>query len=147
MKKIKLYNWESSFDFGQYKGEQLKEVFEKNPSYISWCFQKVEWFCITDDIFKKLPIVLALQKDNRMSNVKEQQDWLQILVDKHSKKKEELNSVQSEISNDYKYESDYNYYDNKPYMLGDPRYDRNENPWIDVFGEGEEAETAYWNTN
>ena len=25
--------------------------------------------------------------------------------------------------------------------------DPNENPWIEVFGEGEEAEAAYWNTH
>ena len=35
----------------------------------------------------------------------------------------------------------------EPYMLGDPYYDRNENPWINVFGYGKEAETAYWNTD
>lgn len=38
-------------------------------------------------------------------------------------------------------------YDGLPYRSGDPRHDRNENPWIDVFGEGDEAETAYWNTD
>lgn len=41
---------------------------------------------------------------------------------------------------------DYSSYD-EPIQKGDPRYDRNENPWIDVFGPGEEAETAYWNTD
>jgi len=35
----------------------------------------------------------------------------------------------------------------EPYTLGDPFDDRNENPWINVFGYGEEAETAYWNTD
>jgi hypothetical protein len=42
------------------------------------------------------------------------------------------------------YYSDYD--DSEPIIMGDPRYDRSENPWIDVFGEGEEAEAAYWNT-
>lgn len=37
--------------------------------------------------------------------------------------------------------------DETPYTLGDPSCYRNENPWIDVFGYGAEAETAYWNTN
>lgn len=45
------------------------------------------------------------------------------------------------------YENDYDYEDSEPYMSGDPRYDSDENPWIDVFGEGDEAETAYWNTD
>ena len=39
------------------------------------------------------------------------------------------------------------YHSDEPYMQGDPRHDRQENPWIDVFGEGDEAETAYWNTH
>jgi hypothetical protein len=34
---------------------------------------------------------------------------------------------------------DYNRYN--------PAHDPNENPWIDVFGPGDEAETAYWNTD
>jgi hypothetical protein len=38
-------------------------------------------------------------------------------------------------------------YDRPAFAIGDPRFDASENPWIDVFGEGEEAETAYWNTH
>lgn len=38
------------------------------------------------------------------------------------------------------------YYDDN-YNAGNLRYDRNENPWIDVFGPGDEAEAAYWNTD
>lgn len=30
---------------------------------------------------------------------------------------------------------------------GNPACDPGENPWIEVFGPGEEAETAYWNTD
>lgn len=45
-----------------------------------------------------------------------------------------------------RYSTDDIDYTNEPYMQGDPRYDISENPWIDVFGEGEEAEAAYWNT-
>lgn len=146
MKKIKLYDWESSFDFGQHNGESLKEVFDRNPSYLSWCFQKVDCFCIIDDIFEKLPIVISLKKNNTMSNVKEQQDWLKILTDKHFLKKQELNDAK-QAKDTFDYDSHYEYIDNEPIMLGDPRYDRSENPWIDVFGEGEEAETAYWNTD
>lgn len=58
----------------------------------------------------------------------------------------------SETSQYDNYDEDYNshndyYDDDEPYMAGDPRYDRDENPWIDVFGPGDEAETAYWNTD
>lgn len=48
-------------------------------------------------------------------------------------------------------DQDVNYhsgnYHSDDYYSGDIRYDRSENPWIDVFGPGEEAETAYWNTD
>jgi hypothetical protein len=36
--------------------------------------------------------------------------------------------------------------DDDTVIMGDPRHDSDENPWIDVFGEGEEAEDAYRNT-
>lgn len=141
MRNYKLYNWEKLFDFGQHKGQSVKDVFEKSPSYISWCFQKVEWFCIPDEIFEKLPIVISLRTG------KDEDDWLKKLTDLQSRKIEllESQSLQNdEIQNDNFHES---YTDNRPYMKGDPRFDRDENPWIDVFGEGEEAEAAYWNTH
>ena len=34
-----------------------------------------------------------------------------------------------------------------PYSPSNPAHDRTQNPWIDVFGPGEEAEDAYWNTH
>ena len=34
-----------------------------------------------------------------------------------------------------------------PYMFGDHRYDKSENPYIDFFGEGDEANDAYSNKN
>jgi hypothetical protein len=33
------------------------------------------------------------------------------------------------------------------YDATSPAHDQNENPWIDVFGPGDEAESAYWNTD
>ncbi|MEZ4921850.1 MAG: hypothetical protein R2780_01650 [Crocinitomicaceae bacterium] len=136
---MKLYDWDSIFDFGQNEGRSLKEVFGSNNSYISWCFQKVDWFCITDEIFEQLPVVIALRND------KSKEDWLKILTDKHSDKKLKLQEEESYSIGDN--QTDQEYHDNEPYMIGDPRYDSAENPWIDVFGEGDEAETAYWNTD
>ncbi|MDG1778638.1 MAG: hypothetical protein P8H23_04750 [Flavobacteriaceae bacterium] len=83
MRKMKQYSFESVFDFGQCEGKTLKEVFDKSPSYINWCFQKVDWFCITDDIFNKLPIVEFLRKDLNTENMK----WLEELVSIHNNKK------------------------------------------------------------
>ena len=48
--------------------------------------------------------------------------------------------------NNYSYSGNSKYYADE-YYAGDIRYDRDANPWIDVFGPGDEAETAYWNTD
>lgn len=136
MKRIKLYDWQSKFDFGQCEEKTVKEIFENSPSYISWCFQKVDWFCITDEIFNKLPIVITLKTDS------EKVAWLEMLTEKHSNKKEKL---QEEIQRN-KTENEFTISDEEPYFSGDPRHDRDENPWIDILGDEDEAETAYWNT-
>jgi hypothetical protein len=144
MRKTKLYNWESKFDFGKYNQKSIKEVFEKNPSYIDWCFQKVDWFCVSDEIFEKIPIVVSLKKYKEVFITKEQQDCLKILNEKHEMKKQKLIET-TPVNGSLKY-INYFHCENEPHIFGDPRYDRSENPWIDVFGEGEEAEVAYWNT-
>ena len=32
------------FDFGKYKGETVEYVGYLDPSYISWCIEKFDWF-------------------------------------------------------------------------------------------------------
>lgn len=91
MRRIKLYNFETEFDFGQCKGQKIKDVFDKTPAYVNWCFQKIDWFCITDEIFNKLPIIIALRKENKLDDRKEQKDWLKILTELHNYKKSKLN--------------------------------------------------------
>lgn len=82
---------------------------------------------------------------------------LECLQVKNNVKVDELNFVSNileknhffrEIDDIHEFESrDFvDYDDSKPIMMGDPRCDQYENPWIDVFGEGDEAEAAYWNT-
>ena len=108
---MKLYDFETEFDFGQCKGQKLKNVFDKSPSYVSWCFQKVDWFCITDEIFNQLPIIISLKKENKLDNVKEQKDWLKILIDLHNMKQSKLKNSNINIkdSNNNTYFSDINW--------------------------------------
>jgi len=49
-------------------------------------------------------------------------------------------------SKSHSFPQDMNYKD-KVYRVDDPASDPNQNPWIEVFGEGEEAKAAYWNTH
>lgn len=44
-------------------------------------------------------------------------------------------------------EDDYLEYADWDYDPSNPAHDPQENPWIDILGPGDEAETAYWNTD
>ena len=56
----KVYNLNSVLDFGQYKEETIKEVFEKNLSYILWCIEKIDYFYVDDDIYEKIMNLCSL---------------------------------------------------------------------------------------
>lgn len=88
MRTVKLYTFQSKLDFGQCEGELLKDVFDKSPSYIEWCFQKIDWFCLIDEVFNQLPIVLFLKKDNK--DIPLQKNWLKSLIDLHELKKSKI---------------------------------------------------------
>lgn len=51
---MKLFEWDTEFNFGKFKGQTLKNVYAQSPNYIYWSIEKVEWFCITDEVFKNL---------------------------------------------------------------------------------------------
>lgn len=55
---MKIYMWDSVFDFGKFKGQTLKLVDEQLPSYIFWCIQTIDWFCVDKEIFNNLSIVI-----------------------------------------------------------------------------------------
>lgn len=90
MSKYQLYNWDTMFGFGKHKGKKVRDVFKESPNYISWCFQKIDWFCLSDDVFNSLPLIISLREENKIDNVKDQKDWLSIMTDKHIIKKSKL---------------------------------------------------------
>jgi len=66
--------------------------------------------------------------------------------------KDQVWKLNSEYGENYNQSQSHSYnqdmpYNDKVYRVDDPANDPNQNPWIEVFGEGEEAETAYWNTH
>lgn len=74
----------------------------------------------------------------------EEMNFVRVILENNQFFKETDDEVDPDFEQS-EYSSDYD--DSEPFMMGDPRYDSSENPWIDVFGEGEEAEAAYWNTD
>ena len=51
---MKLYNLSSKLDFGEYRGQSLKEVFQKDPDYIEDCIMDEPLFCFNPDHVEKL---------------------------------------------------------------------------------------------
>lgn len=102
---IKLYDWNDLFDFGQCFGKTILEVFNTSPSYVEWCFKNVDTFCISDEIFKKLPIVIYLQNDkqNKIHLIK--------LENLHSTKKNKFKNITAEFFKESKSHADNKDYD------------------------------------
>ena len=101
---MKLYTLNSVFDFGQYKGENLKNVFEKNPVYINWCFQKIDWFCISDELYNLLPITLPSQTPNEKSLEEFAKEHIINMYNLHEQKKllfQNFNQKKEDKFNDY----------------------------------------------
>lgn len=125
-------------EFGKYKGLSIAEVAKRNPFYLDWCIRNVNHFWLYSKTFSSVLNIsresfyftkeackknyAKLAKGNRRSASKRTQS---ISQDWSRKKGEDANW-------------DYDRYN--------PAHDSDQNIWIDVLGAGEEAETAYWNT-
>ncbi len=142
MKRTVQYDWESRLNFGKYKGLVFKEVFQKDLQYIWWCFQMIDWFCITDEIFEKMPIVIAARENNFLDPKNPQENWLKMFVDKHSLKKER-------ITNTYPRTSDQNYYERESYSQYAGSYAQDVEGLSDDFINDvlDGNPDAYWNTD
>jgi hypothetical protein len=51
---MKLYSLNTKLDFGDFKGQTLKDVFMNDPEYIETCILENPVFCFTDNILEKL---------------------------------------------------------------------------------------------
>jgi len=43
---MKIYDLETTFDFGEFKGKALKDVFANDPEYVEECILDIPDFCI-----------------------------------------------------------------------------------------------------
>lgn len=119
---MKAYDLQTVFKFGKHKGKSLAEVAAINVHYIIWCIKNVDNFYISTDTINDINTIVKIAIPNDIHLILQQ-------------KALQLENEDEEEDNDG--------YDNSYYE----RKSCSENPWVDVFGEGEEAETAYWNTD
>jgi broad specificity phosphatase PhoE len=51
---MKFYDVDSEFTFGKYEGKTIKEVFEKDPKYIDFCYNNIDEFYVSPSVLKDL---------------------------------------------------------------------------------------------
>ena len=139
-RQLKQYYFNVPIDFGMYKGEILQEIIEKNGSYIKWCVLNVDYFFVAledlQECYDKMGWILS--DDAKLALAKKEQRLAEF------NQCDEVDVIEDSPRS----------WDQDELEIGDWEYDRHnpahspsENPWIDVFGAGEEAEAAYWNTD
>ena len=146
------------------RDSETRKPIGASPSYLAWCINEVDNFFIDpsdlklmeklkityfkginviyrgDDIFEYSPLTetanysftpkVIKRNASKFERVKPDTDYDRIQIAKKSKwSPEKLKSA------------------NWDYDINDQAHDSIDNSWIDVFGPGEEAETAYWNTD
>ena len=45
-----FYDLDTVFTFGKYKGETLREVFERDPAYVDYCLVNVDEFLVVEPL-------------------------------------------------------------------------------------------------
>lgn len=51
---MKFYDVDSEFTFGKYEGKTIREVFEKDPKYIDFCFNNIDEFYVSPAVLREL---------------------------------------------------------------------------------------------
>ena len=44
----KKMNFDTVLNFGKYKGDTIREVYERDASYLQWCLENIERFKLSD---------------------------------------------------------------------------------------------------
>ena len=120
------YDLNEIFQFGKYKNESIFDTAIKDPSYLLWCVLNLNHFSISE------LLVVILLINNKIDNGKSFEAIELNLI--------KLNLVG--ICEEY-----YNDSSELDYDPWDELRSHGENPWEDVFGPGDGADTAYWNTD
>jgi tetratricopeptide (TPR) repeat protein len=119
----KLMEYQSSYKigFGNYEGENLSSIINKDPEYVLWCIVNLDHFSINKAL---------------LLNPKLRNEPLFLTALEHNLIKGQIIEKWTPDEDYYDYDYRYNYNDDSSYMEGD---------WGGLFGE--EAETGYWNTD
>jgi hypothetical protein len=142
---MKFYSLDTEFTFGKFQGKTMTDILNEDLSYLDWCLINLDHFCISSetlDSIRRIKPNFSLSETAENKRLEKIQTW-------ESEQKTEDEYYDFEDNDDY-----HQHYSQEDLEMGDwdydpmnPAHNPSENPWIDVFGPGDEAETAYWNTD
>ena len=96
---MKLYTSNSTLDFGKFKNQKIELILIENNDYLNWCFQKLDKFCVTDELFNKINFIIYLKKNKS----KECTEWLEKMEALHEEKKKKYENLQNSIQDNKMY--------------------------------------------
>lgn len=140
---MKFYTLETEFTFGKFRGKTLIDVMNEDPSYLDWCLINLDHFYISNETLEAI------------RQIKPNFNFSENAEEKRLEKYQELEAEQNDESEYDDFQDDYrHHYSTEELEMGDwdydpmnPAHNPSDNPWINVFGPGDEAEAAYWNTD
>jgi len=136
-KNVRLYGLEEKISFGVYSEFTINELLEINPIRLEFYIQNLIWFGLTQKAMEKLAWI-SQNTNNLFLNDTIGYLNLKFILGNSLKANKSPQSKKPNFDNEEA---------GPAYILGDYRMDEDVNPWIDVFGHGDEANDAYWNTN
>jgi broad specificity phosphatase PhoE len=108
---MKFYDVDSEFTFGKYEGKTIKEVFEKDPKYIDFCYNNIDEFYVSPSVLKELKAGGAMH----LSQAEDTDD----VLDSFFEDAEEVDDFEPDMDE----EDDYNWDDDDLEMIGDSEMD------------------------
>jgi hypothetical protein len=115
---MKFYNLETEFTFGKFEGKTIKQIIDVQPLYIDWCAINLDHFYISESVIDEIK---TIKPDFDLSL-----EGKQKLLEKYST-----------------WENEEDDYDDRPDYY--EAFDSYEDWLEEEFGD--DAETAYWNTD
>jgi len=107
---MKFYDVDSEFTFGKYEGKTIKEVFEKDPKYIDFCYNNIDEFYVSPSVLKELKATGSMPSPSA-----EDDD----VMDSFFEDAEEVDDFEPEIDED----EDFDWDDDDLNLIDDDDYD------------------------
>jgi hypothetical protein len=157
-----LLGFYSIIDFN--KENEVKWPIGADPRYLVWCIDNIENFFINPndlELMEKLKITIlkgvnVIYKGDSLyeyslSTLSKTFSFTDDIKRKNLLKYDSIFTKNNYKSRENNWEDDWTQEDLESadwdYNYNNPAHNPSQNPWIDVFGPGDEAETAYWNTD